>query len=311
MTTNQRHDSRARRLAMALEPVAGQVYFSPECHAAYAELGFSPSPGATPGGVELPDGPAYFTSRGSVMGQVPGAVVAAAFAVFNPAAVVPSVEFGWSKVDAPTICAARTRGGVAQLERVLGPSPDGLTRATELLEAAAEPLHPEGKPLYAGLLSLGLPGDPLGDAWRLADMLREYRGDAHTAAWTSVGLDATEIGLLTEPYWGLPLRTYVRTRAWSDTQLDEAEARLVARGFLADGALTEAGRAFREAIEVATDAQCAPMLDVLGNDGLEELIGLLGPWGQSIRDAGGYPPQGPHDLAPVRPGHEKAGTPLS
>jgi hypothetical protein len=29
-------------------------------------------------------------------------------------------------------------------------------------------------------------------------MLREYRGDAHTAAWTSSGFDATEIGLMTE-----------------------------------------------------------------------------------------------------------------
>ena len=114
---------------MALEPVAGQVYFSPECHAAYAELGFSPSPGTIAGGVQLPDGPAYFTSRGSVMGQVPGEVVAAAFAVFNPEAVVPSVEFGWARVDAPTICAARTAGAVAQLVRVLGPEPEGLGRA--------------------------------------------------------------------------------------------------------------------------------------------------------------------------------------
>jgi hypothetical protein len=293
----EQHDPRARRLAMVLEPVAAQVYFSPECHTAYAELGFSPSPGATSSGVQLPDGPAYFTSRGSVLGQVPGAVVAAAFGVFNPQAVVPSVEFGWSRVDAPTICAARTRGAVAQLERVLGPSPDGLARATVLLEKAVAPLRPEGKPLYAGLLGLGLPGEPLADAWRLADMLREYRGDAHIAAWTSAVLDATEIGLLTEPYWGIPLRTYVRTRAWSDEQLDAAEARLAARGLLADGALTKDGRALRESIEAATDAQCVPVLDALGEDGLEELIGLLAPWGEAIRDAGGYPAQGPHELA--------------
>jgi hypothetical protein len=282
---------------MVLEPFAAQVYFSPECHTAYAELGFSPSPATTSAGVQLPDGPAYFTSRGSVMGQVSGAVVAAAFGVFNPEAVVPSVEFGWKKVDAATICAARTGGAVAQLERVLGASPDGLARATSLLETAAAPLRPEGKPLYAGLLALGLPGAPLADAWRLADMLREYRGDAHIAAWTSAVLDATEIGLLTEPYWGIPLRTYVRTRAWSDEQLDAAEARLVERGLLAGGALTEEGRALRESIESATDAQCVPMLDALGDDGLEELIGLLRPWGDAIRDAGGYPAQGPHELA--------------
>jgi len=291
--------ARTRLLAMALEPLAGQVYFSPECHAAYAELGFAPSPGSLAGGVQLPDGPAYFTSRGSVMGQVPGEVVAAAFAVFNPEAVVPAVEFGWSKVDAPTICAARTRGAVDQLVRILGPEPAGLGRATELLADAVAPLRPEGKPLFAGLRSLGLPGDPMGDVWRLADLLREYRGDAHTAAWTSAGLDATEVGLLTELYWGLPLRTYVRTRAWSAEQLDTAEGRLSDRGLVAGGALTEAGRMLRESIEAATDAQCEPVLVALGDD-VDELIGVLTPWGQAVRDAGGYPAQGPHDLAPAR-----------
>ena len=297
MTTPYSQD--ARRLAMALEPVAAQVYFAPECHAAYAGLGFSPSPATSPTGVELPDGPAYFTSRGSVMGQVPGAVVAAAFAVFNPEAVVPCVEFGWSKVDAPTICDARTAGAVAHLTRVLGPEPEGLGRATDLLGTAVAPLRPEGKPLYAGLLSLGLPGDPIGDMWRRADLLREYRGDAHTAAWTAAGLDATEIGLLTELYWGIPLRSYIRTRAWSDDQLDVAEARLVARGLVADGSFTEDGRTLRASIEETTDAQCRPMLEALGDD-LDELVAILDPWGDSIRAAGGYPSQGPHELAPQR-----------
>lgn len=285
---------------MALEPVAGQVYFSPECHAAYAELGFSPSPGTMSSGVALPDGPAYFTSRGSLLGQVPGEVVAAAFGVFNPEAVVPSVDMGWHKVDAPTICAARTHGGVAQLARVLGPEPDGLARATELLRAAVAPLRPEGKPLFAGLLALGPPGDPLGDMWRLADTLREYRGDAHIAAWTSAGLDATEVGLLTELYWGLPMRTYVRTRAWTDEQLDAAQARLLERGLIDGDALSAAGRALRESIEAATDAQCAVIVETLG-ERTGELVGLLAPWGEAIRAAGGYPPRGPHDLAPLRP----------
>jgi hypothetical protein len=288
-----------RRLAMVLEPVAGQVYFAPECHEAYAKLGFSPSPGATATGVQLPDGPAYFTSRGSVMGQVPGQVVAAAFAVFNPEAVVPSVDVGWTKVGAATICAARTAGSTAQLVRILGPEPEGLNRATELLAGAVAPLRPEGRPLFAGLRSLGLPGDPMGDMWRLADCLREYRGDAHTAAWTSAGFDATEIGLLTELYWGLPPRTYVRTRAWSDGQLDAAEERLVERGLLADGTLTVEGRSQREAIEAATDAQCEPIVVALGDRG-QELIALLTPWGDAIKAEGGYPAQGPHELASSR-----------
>lgn len=285
----------ARALAGAIEPIAGQVYFSPECHRAYEALGFSPSASEV-AGVAMPDGVAYFCSRGSILGQVPGEVVAAAFAVFNPAVVVPLVAMGRELATAEDLCAARTEGAVGQLVRVLGERPDGLARATELLTRANERLRPEGKPLYAGLLGLGLPGDAVGDMWRLADRLREFRGDAHTAAWTSAGFDATEIGLLSELYWGLPMRTYIRTRAWSDTELDDAEARLEARGLVADGAFSPAGRAARERVEVVTDEQCRPILDGLGDD-LDELLAILGPWGQRVRDAGGYPATGPHDLA--------------
>jgi hypothetical protein len=146
------------------------------------------------------------------------------------------------------------------------------------------------------LASLGLPGEPLADAWRRADLLREYRGDAHTAAWTTALFDATEIGLLTELYWGLPMRSYIRTRAWSDEQLDAAEARLADRGLVRDGALTTEGRAAREAVEQATDGACRPAVEALGDD-LDDLLSILLPWGGALRDAGAYPASGPHDLA--------------
>jgi len=286
---------RARALAAALEPVAGQVYFAPECHSGYEVLGFGGSPGDF-AGVAGPDGAAYFCSRGSVMGQVPGEVVAAAFGVFNPAVVIPLVRHGWRLTDAATIGAARDTGAVGQLRRILGERPAGLERANELLDRAVAPLRPEGKPLYSGLLSLGLPGEPLADAWRKADLLREYRGDAHVAAWTTAGFDAPEIGLLTEPYWGLPLRTYVRSRSWSDSDLDAAEGRLMERGLLAGGTLTDDGRRAREELECATDAQCRPVVEALGED-MQELLEILRPWGVAIRDAKGYPAAGPHDIA--------------
>jgi hypothetical protein len=284
----------ARRLGAALEPVIGQVYFSPECHANYAALGFDPSPGCTRG-VALPDGPAYFTSRGSVMGQVAGDVVAAAFAVFNPAVVVPLVDLGWRRTDAATICRARTDGAVAQLRRILGDAPTGVDRAVELMRTATEPLRPEGRPLYAGVRSLGIPDDPLAAMWRLGDQLREYRGDSHTMAWGVAGFDATEIGLLTELYWGLPMRTYARTRAWSESEFDAATDRLRSRGLINGDGFTAAGREVREAIEVATDAQMRPALDALGDDAAE-LCSILEPWGAAVRAAGGYLANGPHDL---------------
>ena len=285
----------ARALAAALEPVVGQVYFSPECHAGYAALGFAASANKA-GNVALPDGPAYFTSRGSVMGQVPGEVVTAAFAVFNPAAVIPSVHYGWSLTDATTICQARDDGAIAQLERLLGAEPQGVERARTLLMRAAEPLRPEGRPLFAGVSSLPLPHTDLGVVWRLGDQLREYRGDSHTAAWVSAGLDATEIGLLSELYWGLPMRSYSRTRAWTDEQFEAAHQRLQSRGLVDEIGFTAAGRELREDIETNTDWQMTGITRAMG-DGLQELVEILLPWGDAIRAGHGYPSSGPHDLA--------------
>jgi hypothetical protein len=288
--------TKARALALAIEPFAGQVYFSPECHARYEGLGFGASPGEFGAGVQRPDGAAYFCSRGSVMGHVPGEVVAAAFGVFNPDVVIPAVAFGWTITDAPAICAARTCGAVAQLERLLGTEPDGLDRAVELLARATAPLRPEGRPLFAGLRSQRAAETTLGVAWQLADQLREYRGDAHVNSWTVAGFDPVEIGLLTEQYWGVPARSYIRSRAWTDEQLDAGSERLSGRGFVVDGALTAAGRGAREAVEDATDRQMSPVFEALGDDA-DELVAVIGRWSRAIQAGRGYPQAGPHELA--------------
>lgn len=290
-------DIPARALATALEAFAAQVYFSPECHEEYAKLGFTPSP-RTLNGVEMPDGAAYFCSRGSVLGQVPGSVVAAAFGVFNPAVVVPAVSHGWTLTDAKTIEAARTAGARGQLTRILGEQPPEAAAVARTLGPASETLPVEGHPLYAGLLGVAVPEGDLGAAWRYADRLREFRGDAHIAAWTSTGLDAIEVGLITELYWGLPMKTYVRSRAWSEEQLDEAIARLEGRGLVAEGSMTASGRETREAVERATDGQCQSIVDALGDD-LGQMVSVLSAWSARIREAGGYPASGPHDLARV------------
>ena len=285
-----------RRLGGALEPVIGQVYFSPEAHANYVNLGFDPSPGDADG-VALPDGPAYFTSRGSVMGQVHSTLVASAFAVFDPGVVIASVEYGWRLTEADEICSARDQGATAQLDRILGPEAEGAERIEELLMRATDELDCVGRPLAAGIQALDDADHWYGTIFRRGDLLREFRGDSHTIAWVQTGINATELGLLTELFWGLPLRTYSRTRGWSEEDFDEAEESLRSRGFLTgEGTFTDAGRQFREDIERTTDALMAPVMTALGDDA-EELIDLLADWGRQIRAAKGYLSSGPHDLA--------------
>ena len=285
----------ARRLGSALEPVIGQVYFSPECHANYEALGFDGSPGDADG-VALPDGAAYFASRGSVLGDVPGEVIAAAFGVFNPAVVVPLVEHAWTRTDAATIRTARADGAVAQLRRVLGERPDGVERVRDLLGRAAAPLPINGRVMAAGISSLDVPNDPLAAVWHVGDFLREYRGDCHNTAWVAAGLTATDIGILTELYWRLPKRSYSRTRGWTDAEFEASEHHLADLGYLEGDHLTQAGHHAREAIEVATDVQMRAALAALDGD-LDELCSTLEPWGASVRAAKGYLGAGPHDLA--------------
>jgi hypothetical protein len=278
---------KARRLRNAVEPLAAGIYFAPEAHEAYAALGFSPS-AASNDGVQMPDGVAYFASRGACLGQVDGHVIAAAFGVFNPAIVVPLVATAWTITDARSILAAREHGARESLRRMLGDPPKDCARATELLERGAAAARGEGRHLFSGLQSLGFPGDPIGDLWRAADLLREHRGDSHIAAWIAHGFDATEISLITEPYIGLPMRTYARSRAWSDAEFDAALERMTARGYFKDDELTQDGLDAREAVEDATDLQETSIIEAIGAD-FDELCGILEPWGVAIREQKGYP----------------------
>ena len=278
---------KARRLRNAVEPVAAGVYFAPEAHQAYEALGFDGSP-VTQDGVARPELKSYFTSRSACMGQVPGEVVAAAFGCFNPKVVVPAVRAGWQVTSRAAILAAREQGATQMLRRVLGEQPEGLGRVTSLLRRAADAAAWAGRPIYGGLRSLGFPGHPLGEMWRAADLLREHRGDSHVIAWAVGGADAVEILLLTEQWWGLPARSYTPTRAWTGADMDAGFARLQRRGLMTGEQLTDAGRAFREEVEVRTDELERPLLDALDDD-LDELLDHLDAWSEAIIAAGSYP----------------------
>ena len=275
MVTEEDVRATSRRLRDVVEPIAANVYFAKEAQEAYGDLGLGYIPG-------------YFCSRSACMGRVPGEAVVSAFGVFNPDIVLPAIEEGRAKTDVESLLAARERGAIASLERIFGGVPDGAARATEILRRAADAATCEGHPLFAGLRSLGFPGSATGDLWRAADLVREHRGDSHTCAWVSHGVDATEITLLTELWWRLPLNSYVRTRGWTADQTDRAIDRLRERGLVEGDGFTPAGQELRASIEEATDRQERAIVASIGDDA-DELFALLAPWSKAIVDSGGYP----------------------
>jgi hypothetical protein len=223
------------------------------------------------------------------MGEVPGEVVAAAFGCFNPNVVVPVMAAGWSIASRAAILQAREHGATRMLQRVLGEQPAGLDRVTDLLRRAADAAPWAGRGVYSGLRSLGFPGDPMGDMWRAADLVREHRGDSHVISWAVGGADPVEVLLLTEQWWGLPARSYTPSRGWTAADMDGGMERLQARGLMsADETITDIGRAFREEIEVRTDELERMLLAALGDD-LAELLDHLDAWSEAIIEAGSYP----------------------
>ncbi|HZN13249.1 MAG TPA: hypothetical protein VFB78_03195, partial [Acidimicrobiales bacterium] len=263
----------SRRLRDLIEPIAANVYFAPEAQTAYKKL-------------ELSWIPSYFTSRGACMGQVPGEMVVMAFGVFEPTMVINAVTEGWSKTDRDSILAARETGATESLRNLLGDEPAGRERATELLKRAGEAATFEGRALSAGLRSLGFPGNPVGDFWRAADLLREHRGDSHTCAWVAAGVAPVEITLMTELWWKMPLNTYVRTRGWNEEAIAGGIASLEAKGYVKDGAFTAEGEAVRASIESATDEGERSVVEALGDDA-DELFAILEPMAKAIVAAGG------------------------
>lgn len=264
----------SRRLRDLAEPIAGCVYFAPEAFAAYKALGLE---GYAEG---------YFCSRGACLGKPSGEVVVAAFGVFNPMIVIPAVEAAWTKTTPDAVLAARESGATSALHRMLGkidPRP-----ATDVLRPALESVDGAGRALFSGLRSLPFPDDPVAGLWRACDYVRERRGDGHIAAWISAGCDPVEIGLLTELFWGLQQATYIRTRGWSDDEISDGIARLEKRGYVAAGALTDDGLAYRRRIEETTDEMEADVVEALGGRA-DELFALLEPWTKAILDAKGYP----------------------
>lgn len=280
-------DQRTRRLRNLAEPVAGVGFFCDEIQRAYAALGFK-DPGYVRNGLRMFNWQPYFLARSAPMGQLPGEVIAATFGVFPLRRVVEMVDQGWSMVDAPTILAIRLEAATAGMTRILGAEPDGAKRATEILRRGVDHADVSGRALYAGLRSLPYPGTTVGDLWHACTLYREHRNDVHISAWSTAGLTGAQACLLNDLRQKLGFKTFVRTRGWSEEELQAAVADLERRGLIEGETMTERGHELREWIEAATDRQQSPILDLIGDD-LEELLALLTPMRAAILADGAYP----------------------
>jgi hypothetical protein len=266
--------SPARQLRDACEPVAMHPVWSPVVNEHLAGLG-------------LDFLGAYVGGRGSVLGDPAGAVVAAAFAWFEPGLVTGLWEAARSVVPPAQLTAAREEATAASLADVL--AGEDVAGVADLLADAAEPADGAGRPLFSGLRARGRPEDPMLRLWWACSLAREHRGDSHVAACVAAGLDPVRMGILMEVWLGYPVGEYSGTRAWPQEAQDAGIAQLEADGLLADGAITDAGRATRDAIEAATDTAQQALVTAVGPD-LDDVTAALDAWSTRCVEARTFPP---------------------
>ena len=266
--------SPARRLRDACEPVAMHAVWSQRTNERLAQLG-------------LDFLTSYVGGRGASLGEPAGAVVAAAFAWFEPSLVITLWEAARSAVAHDRLVQARDESTVASLREVLAGEDPG--EVASLLADAAEAADGMGRPLFSGRRADGRPADAVHRLWWACDLVREHRGDSHVAASAAAGLNAVEMNILTELWIGMPLLSYTATRGWPADAMQRAVARLESRGWVDDDGLTDEGRAARLSIEQRTDDQEQPIAAALG-DRFEEICGRLNHWGQLCIEAGAFPP---------------------
>src|SRR4051812_7385317 len=214
----------------------------------------------------------YVGGRGASLGDPAGAVVAAAFAWFEPGLVGGLWDAARSAVAPGQLGQARDESTVASLREVL--AGEDLAAVANLLADAAGAADGMGRPLFSGRRADGRPADAVHCLWWACGLVREHRGDSHVAAAAAAGLNPVEMNILTELWVGMPLLSYTATRGWAPEVMQRAVAGLESRGWVRDGALTDAGLAARQGIERHTDVQEEPVVAALG-DRLDEVCGRL------------------------------------
>jgi hypothetical protein len=266
-------NSPARRLRDALEPIATQGWWSRAASERLSALG-------------LGFFDAYVWGRAASLGTPAPAVVVATFGVFEPGLLTAVYSQGVAAAGRDDVLAARAAGAAESMATLVS---DGEAAAiADPLLAALEGLDGAARPLFSALRALPMPDTAPGRLWRAAELVREHRGDGHLAAAAVAGFDAATLNVFTELWLGYGFGEYSGTRGFGAEQLGAALGGLEGRGWVAGSSLTPDGLVARLALEAATDASQAALLDGLG-DGIEALIEAAEAVSERVLAASAFP----------------------
>ncbi|RSN58552.1 hypothetical protein DMH01_21100 [Amycolatopsis sp. WAC 04182] len=265
----------ARRMFDLVEPIGLIPFFADEPDEALMALGLRNQ------------WDAYFAGRAAPFGRsVPAEVIHAIFYNFAPGEVARHLPKVWELTTPEAALAARERGCVAGMRRILGDLADapGVTRAGDLLLKAATSAPVEGRALFAAVRTLPVPVEPVARLWHAATLVREHRGDGHTVALVAEGIGGTECHVLHALSAGIPAHEFGRVGHLPAAQLAGVVDGMRGRGLIgSDGRLTDSGRAAKERVEATTDRLAEAPYHALSPSELENLVTDLEPISAAIR----------------------------
>jgi hypothetical protein len=222
----------------------------------------------------------YFAGRAAPLGPVPAEVVDALFYNFAPGEVARHIPRVWATTTPEAAIAARQQGCTAALRRILAEAVDApaFGRTVDLLLRAATSAPVEGRPMYAALLALPVPDDPVTRLFHAASLLREHRGDGHIAALMSEGIGGLEAHVLVAFDLGMAPERFGRLHHLPPAQIASVVEGMRDRGLLGgDGRMSALGAAVKRRIEDRTDDLAAPPYDALTPEELDALTSGLAP----------------------------------
>jgi len=222
----------------------------------------------------------YFAGRAAPLGHTPAEVVDALFYNFAPGEVARHIPKVWRTATPEAALDARQAGCAKALRRILGDRVESASfaRTTELLVKAAISAPLEGRPMYAALCAVPVPDDVLRRLFHAASLLREHRGDGHITALMADGIGGIESHVLLALDMDMPAEKFGRIHHLPAAQLAAVIGGMRERGLvMADGWLSEAGRAIKQRVESLTDDLTARPYEILEPAELDELLGNLEP----------------------------------
>lgn len=270
----------ARALHGVIEPIVTTLFLCPEAMDEWEQLGLEPR------------GQGYVAGRSAPLGAVGPGVAAPLFYNFNPGLVAHALPAAWDVVSPQQVIDARARAVQRTLERCHAPLND-VAEATDLARRAAAGVTMAGRPLAGANAAVPQPVQPFAALWQALCVLREHRGDGHIALLVTAEIAPIPALVLYAAWQDMVSRRFLqRSRLWDDDAWAEAEASLRQRGWLDDGnALTDDGRARRDALEEETDRLAAGPFVALGAEESLRLFDLLVPIVVALNDGGAFKKQ--------------------